>query len=161
VLVVLLAAAAVILGGVIVVAIGRGGELAHFGPDVPPQDTEIMTGADVALLRLPASLWGYDMRATDEALHLVARAVTERDVEIATLRRQLTDVQSALARAHAGQVVHPRDPAGAPGPGVSPASRREAGDQVHSPADPRPWSAWERRRPAPLPDQDEPSGDSA
>ena len=54
-----------------------------------------MTAADVALLRPPAALWGYDMRATDEALNMVARTVTERDVEIATLRRQLADLQSA------------------------------------------------------------------
>jgi hypothetical protein len=94
--VVLLLVAAVILGGVIVVAIGRGGELGSSEPDIRPLDTEIVTAADVALLRPPASLWGYNIRVTDEALNLVARTVTERDVEIATLRRQLADLQSAL-----------------------------------------------------------------
>jgi hypothetical protein len=91
---VLLLAAAAILGGVIVVAMGRGGELARFAGDVRPLDAEIMTAADVALLRPPAALWGYDMRATDAALNVVARTVTERDVEIATLRRQIAELQT-------------------------------------------------------------------
>ena len=61
--VVLLAAAAAILCGVVVVAMGRGGEMA-----VPPSATcrptlgDLVTAADVALLRPPAALWGYDMR---------------------------------------------------------------------------------------------------
>jgi len=92
---VLIVAAVAILGGVIVVAMGRGGELAPSGADVRPLDTDIVTAADVALLRPPAALWGYDMRATDEALNRVARTVTERDVEIADLRRQLADMQPA------------------------------------------------------------------
>jgi hypothetical protein len=93
--IVLIVAAVAILGGVIVVAMGRGGELAPSGADVRPLDTDIVTAADVALLRPPAAIWGYDMRATDEALNRVARTVTERDVEIADLRRQLADMQPA------------------------------------------------------------------
>jgi len=42
--------------------------------------------------RPPAALWGYDMRSTDEALNMVARTVTDRDVEIAILRRQIADL---------------------------------------------------------------------
>jgi hypothetical protein len=95
--VVLIVAAVIILGGVIVVAMGRGGEMAASEADVRPLDDDIVTAADVALLRPPAALWGYDMRATDEALNRVARTVTERDVEIASLRRQLADMQSGQA----------------------------------------------------------------
>jgi len=92
--IVLIIAAVAILGGVIVVAIGRGGELAASAADVRPLDTDIVTAADVALLRPPAALWGYDMRATDDALNRVARTVTERDVEIADLRQQIADMRS-------------------------------------------------------------------
>jgi hypothetical protein len=92
---VLLAAAAAILVGMIVVAMGRGGELVLFAPDLRPLDPEIVTATDVALLRPPAALWGYDRQATHVVLNKVARTVTERDVEIAALRRQLADLQSA------------------------------------------------------------------
>jgi hypothetical protein len=68
--------------------------MAEFSADVRPLDADIVTAADVALLRPPVALWGYDRRSTDEALNLVARTVTERDVEIATLRRQIADMQS-------------------------------------------------------------------
>jgi hypothetical protein len=94
VLVLLLIVAVAILCGVVVVAMGRGGELARPAADVRPLDGEIMTAADVALLRPPAALWGYDMRATDEALNMVARTVTERDVEIAILRRQIAELEA-------------------------------------------------------------------
>ena len=94
-LVVLLIVAVAILCGVVVVAMGRGGELARPTADVRPLDGEIVTAADVALLRPPAALWGYDMRATDDALNMVARTVTERDVEIAILRRQIADLEAA------------------------------------------------------------------
>jgi hypothetical protein len=43
----------------------------------------------VALLRPPLALWGYNVSATEEALGVIARSVTARDVEIATLRRDL------------------------------------------------------------------------
>jgi hypothetical protein len=91
----LVAAAAVILGGMIAVALGRGGEMTEFSADVRPVDADIATAADVALLRPPVALWGYDKRSTDEALNLVARTVTERDVEITRLRRQVADLQWA------------------------------------------------------------------
>ena len=106
----------------IVVAIGRGGELAQAPADIRPLDTHIVTAADVALLRPPAALWGYDMRATDEALNMVARTVTERDVEIATLRRQLADMQSGAARTREGEPDRPGSEAG-PGSRAGPGTR--------------------------------------
>ena len=151
-LVVLLMAAAVILVGMIVVAIGRGGEMAEFTADVRPVDTDIETAADVALLRPPVALWGYDRRSTDEALNLVARTVTERDVEIATLRRRIADMQSARepgAAAQPGQA--------GPGSPASPFLRRQASPTEPPPAEKQPWSAWDRLGPASPPDQGEPA----
>jgi hypothetical protein len=162
--IVLIVAAVAILGGVIVVAMGRGGELAPSSADVRPLDTDIVTAADVALLRPPAALWGYDMRATDEALNQVARTVTERDVEIADLRRQLADMQSAPDDAGqernprhaaaptntAGQEVPDQDPGeGAPDPGPRPPAlpfRRAVGGPTRPPAGEQSWTAWQRPR---------------
>jgi hypothetical protein len=151
---VLLAAAAAILCGVVVVAMGRGGELVLFAPDLRPLDPEIVTAADVALLRPPAALWGYDRQATHVVLNMVARTVTERDVEIATLRRQLADLQSAAQNppnwGPAGTgTAGPLPPPLPPGIGGPPAT-----------GDARSWSAWERPGPAPMPDPSE-HGESA
>jgi hypothetical protein len=124
-LVPLVVAIAAIVVGMIVVAVGRGGEMTEFSADVRPVDTDIATAADVALLRPPVALWGYDRRSTDEALNVVARTVTERDVEIAALRRQIADMQSARAAAapwqpeaatHLEGTWRPRAAAGADGP---------------------------------------------
>jgi hypothetical protein len=175
VLVVLLVAAAVILVGMIVVAIGRGGEMVEFTADVRPLDADIETAADVALLRPPVALWGYDKRSTDEALNLVARTVTERDVEIATLRRQLADVQSGREQpppASPGAVTPPDtspgpgqgwDPGAAaqpswsdPGSNPVPFVRRQA-SPAPPPAETQPWSAWGRPGPEPQPDHGEPA----
>jgi len=84
----MLVAAVVILAGVVVVASGRGGQLAAAEPDYPPIDLGPVTSADVALLRPPSAAWGYNMRVTDEALEVIAKAVTERDVQIATLQQE-------------------------------------------------------------------------
>jgi hypothetical protein len=177
---VLLAAAVVIVVGIIIVAIGRGGELARAPADIRPLDTHIVTAADVALLRPPAALWGYDMRATDEALNMVARTVTERDVEIATLRRQLADMQSPAPRIREGEPDRTGEPdrageagrAGEPGragdpgsagdPGIAaPGPRppavplhRGADDPMRVPVDTQQWSTWARPGPAAPPEDD-------
>jgi len=94
--VLLLLVSVVILVGVVAVAIGRGGEMAEFAGDYPPFDTDdLLTAADVALLRPPSALWGYNAAATDQALSRIAQVVTERDVEIAALRKQLAEVRAA------------------------------------------------------------------
>jgi hypothetical protein len=99
--VLLLLAGAVILAGVVVVAMGRGGEMAEFPSDyVPPRLGELLTASDVAVLRPPSALWGYNTQVTDEALSRIAQIVTERDVEIAVLRQQLADLRSAAAPHH-------------------------------------------------------------
>ena len=89
----LLLAAAVILAGVVSVAMGHGGEMAEFATDHLPPD--LATAADVALLRPPSSIWGYNVQITDEALNQIAQVITERDVEIAVLRQQLAELRSA------------------------------------------------------------------
>ena len=168
-LVVLLIVAVAILCGVVVVAMGRGGELARPTADVRPLDGEIMTAADVALLRPPAALWGYDMRATDDALNMVARTVTERDVEIAILRRQIADLEAAAKepgipakaqppakpQALAKPQAHARPPVkGVSGPLPSPFSR---GADVPRPAgEPPSWSAWQRPAASPSPPPEQP-----
>jgi hypothetical protein len=78
-----------ILIGVFAVATGRGGELAYEHADHAPLDLGPVTATDVALLRPPTALWGYNMQVTDEALDSIARALRDRDIEIAFLQRQL------------------------------------------------------------------------
>lgn len=85
------------LGGVVLVALGRGGEMAAFPADHAPLGLDEVTAADVALLQPPRSLWGYNMQATEEALQVIAQAVTERDVEIERLRSELAQLRAASA----------------------------------------------------------------
>jgi hypothetical protein len=92
----MLVVAVVILAGVVAVASGRGGEMAVPEPDYPPIDLGPVSAADVALLRPPSAAWGYNMRVTDEALEVIARAVTERDVQIAALQQQVSDLREQL-----------------------------------------------------------------
>jgi hypothetical protein len=99
--VVLLVAALVILGGVVLAALGRVGEMATFASDTPPMDLDEVSATDVALLRPPMSLWGYNAQATEDALRVIARSVTARDVEIATLRRELADLRRNTGDAQA------------------------------------------------------------
>ena len=89
----LLLAGLVILAGVVAVALGRGGEMAEFSTDYLAPD--IVTAADVAMLRPPSTLWGYNAQLTDEALNQIAQVISERDVEIAVLRQQLAELRSA------------------------------------------------------------------
>jgi hypothetical protein len=103
------AVAVVILAGVVVVASGRGGEMAATSPDYPPLDLGPVTAADVALLRPPSAAWGYNMRVTDEALEVIAKAVTERDVEIAALQQEVSDLRDQLG---GGGRPTTREPAG-------------------------------------------------
>ena len=85
-------AAAVILGGVVVVAMGRGGELARERPDMPAS-SEFHTWSDVAHYRPPAALLGYHARTTEHALSLIARTIAERDAEIEWLRKRLAEAR--------------------------------------------------------------------
>lgn len=124
---------------------GRGGEMAEFASDyLPPTLDEVVSAADVAMLRPPSTLWGYNVQVTDEALSRIAQVVTERDVEIAVLRQQLADLRSAtgpqhLARPGSGQGALPEQP-------EQPTAGSDAGLDIASPDS------------APLDDADQPSG---
>ncbi len=95
-----------ILIGVFVVATGRGGELAYEHADHAPLDLGVISATDVALLRPPTALWGYNMQVTDEALDRIAKSVRDRDIEIAYLRRKLADLgQPVIDLPELGQPV--------------------------------------------------------
>jgi len=90
--VVIFLAAALILGGVVVVAMGRGGELSLERPELASR-SDFRTWSDVARYRPPAALLGYHAGATEHALSLIARTLAERDAEIDWLRKRLAEVQ--------------------------------------------------------------------
>jgi hypothetical protein len=92
--IVIVLAAVAILAGVVVVAMGRGGELARDRSEEPAL-TNFPTWSDVASYRPPAALLGYHAGATEHALAQVARAIAERDAEIDLLRRRLAAAQLA------------------------------------------------------------------
>jgi hypothetical protein len=120
--VVLLTAALAILVGVVVVAIGRGGELTMFRADVPPHPVALGTAAQVAAFRPPPAFLGYNAQATDDALHRVALAVAQRDAELARLRGEL-----AAARSDSPVVSGQSGPPGRAAPGDA---DREDGREV-------------------------------
>jgi hypothetical protein len=92
--IVIVLAAVAILAGVVVVAMGRGGELARDRPE-EQGITNFRTWSDVASYRPPPALLGYHAGATEHALAQVARAIAERDAEIDLLRRRLAAAQLA------------------------------------------------------------------
>lgn len=79
---------------------GRLGELSVERPDYVPLDLGPVSATDVALLRPPTSLWGYNVQATDEAMEQIAESIRERDVRIVALEQLVTD----LGREHAPMV---------------------------------------------------------
>ena len=127
--------AVVILVGVFWAATGRGGELAYEQADHAPLDLGPVSATDVALLRPPTALWGYNMQVTDEALEAIAQAVRDRDVMITFLQQRLADLTAQTA---ASPVVSPAAP-----PVLSPAA-----PPVLSPAAPPVLSPAAPERPA-------------
>jgi hypothetical protein len=94
----MLLAAIAVLVGVFFAATGRGGELSYERADSAPLDLGPVSAADVALLRPPTAIWGYNVQVTDEALDVIARAMRDRDVTIAYLRHQLEVTDPDAAR---------------------------------------------------------------
>lgn len=90
-------AAIVIVAAVIFLAVGRGGGLSAERNDYFPLDLGPVSATDVALLRPPTGLWGYNMQATNEAMERIAESIRERDVRIVALEQLVTD----LSRDHA------------------------------------------------------------
>ncbi|HEX2314864.1 MAG TPA: hypothetical protein VHJ17_14070 [Thermomonospora sp.] len=98
-LVVLVLAGLAVVAAVVVLAMGRGGELTEVHADHPPLQMPTgrrLTGADVALLHLPHALWGYQTEVTDEALHRLAYALSERDARVAALEEQVAELRRRL-----------------------------------------------------------------
>jgi hypothetical protein len=110
--VILFLAAVAILGCVVLAALGMGGEMAAFPIDSAPLRMDEVTATDVALLHPPLALWGYSVPATEEALGMIARAVTARDTEIATLRQELADMQARWQPGEHSAPAHGEGPAG-------------------------------------------------
>ncbi|MDL4817703.1 hypothetical protein [Actinomadura opuntiae] len=85
-----------VLGSVVVLAMGRGGELTEAHPDHPPLplgDGRHVTPRDVLALRLPRAFWGYQAPVADQAFRDLARALAERDARVAALERRLDDLR--------------------------------------------------------------------
>src|SRR6202044_2742905 len=89
----------VVLAVVVYVAMGRGGELSAERNDYVPLNLGPVSATDVALLRPPTGLWGYNMQATDDALEQIAESIRERDVRIVALEQLVTDLSRDQAPA--------------------------------------------------------------
>ncbi|WP_127936358.1 hypothetical protein [Nonomuraea polychroma] len=135
-LVILAIAAIAILACVVLVSLGKGGELTEFPPDVPPLDLPEpgqLTAVDFMALQLPVNLVGYHTASVDETLRRAANAISARDTRIAVLEQRVSELLSS--RLHARQEVY-----AAPGGGLrtdhspeAPAAARElpeSGDPV-------------------------------
>ena len=114
----MLLAVAAVLVAVFFVATGRGGELSREHVDYAPLELGSVSAADIAMVRPPTAMWGYNVDVTDEVLDQIARAVRERDLEIAYLQdqlagREMTSATSAVSPVAPGPV--------APGPVGTPA----------------------------------------
>jgi hypothetical protein len=130
--VVIAAAAVAVLASVVVLALGRGGELAEAYPDHPPlrlPSGRPLVGTDVALLRLPKGLWGYHVSVTDDALRRMAHTLTERDALVALLQQRLAEVQQAS------------DPGDRESDGPWFAGPAEPGSEPEPEPEPVPWAA--------------------
>jgi hypothetical protein len=90
-----------VLIAIVVLAMGRGGEMGSARPDHPPLElpgSRALAGTDVALLRLPIGLVGYHTAITNEALRRIAAEIADRDTKIAVLERRLSETQERLWR---------------------------------------------------------------
>jgi hypothetical protein len=122
---VLLVAAGAILGGVVVVAMGRGGQLATFRRDVPLPLVRFRTPDEVAMAQLPVALFGYQVQATGDALAAAAALIDARDAQIAELRREIMRLGGESAGEDTGVVD---DEGGGGGGGAGSAGGAESGD---------------------------------
>jgi hypothetical protein len=125
--VVLLLTAVAVLAGVVVVAVGRGGELAIFRSDAPPLRYEFASAADLAMFRPPPAFFGYSAQATDDALRRIARLVSDRDAELATLRDQLAALRARPADAADPAAARPWAPSAPSAPADDPGESAGSG----------------------------------
>jgi hypothetical protein len=168
--------AVAILVGVFVAATGRGGELAYEQADHAPLDLGPVSATDVAMLRPPTALWGYNMQVTDEALERIAGALRERDLTIAYLQHRLAgpapdpvapdpvaphpvapDPAPAAPSARTDQPAAAAAPVGPP----EEAASQEPGQTASQELSPRELSPWERSPREPSPPEPSPREPSA
>lgn len=74
------------------VARGWGGELSVERSDYRELELGPVSPTDIALLRPPMAMWGYNMQATDEAMDRIAASVRDRDIRIVALEQLVTDL---------------------------------------------------------------------
>ena len=108
--VVMVLAIIAVLVAIFFAATGRGGELSREHVDYAPLELGLVSAADVALLRPPTALWGYNVDVTDEALDRIARAVRDRDLTIAYLQQQLATRELNSADTALAQAAPPTQP---------------------------------------------------
>lgn len=125
VMIVLALAVVAVLAAIVVLAMGRGGELGHSHPDHTPLQLagdRRLAGTDVVLLRLPLGLFGYHTEITNNALRRIAGELTDRDTQIAILEQRLAEAEERLVELDGSGVRPPRprsgdDPVDAEPPG--------------------------------------------
>jgi hypothetical protein len=81
-----------VVAGAVLVARGRGEDLSVERNDYLELELGPVSATDIALLRPPMALWGYNMQATDEALDRIAASIRDRDVPIVALEQLVTDL---------------------------------------------------------------------
>lgn len=112
VLVVLAIAALAILTCVVLVSLGRGGELTEFPPDVPPlnlPEPGQLTAVDFMALQLPVNLVGYHTPSVDETLRRAANALSARDTRIAVLEQRVSELLASRLQARQEIYAGPGD----------------------------------------------------
>jgi hypothetical protein len=81
-----------VVAGAVLVARGYGGEMSVERSDYKDLELGPVSATDIALLRPPMALWGYNMQATDEAMDRIAASIRDRDVRIVALEQLVTDL---------------------------------------------------------------------
>jgi hypothetical protein len=122
----------VVIVAVVLVAMGRGDGLSVERNDYVELDLGPISATDVALLRPPTGLWGYNMQATDEAMELIAESIRERDVRIVALEQLVTDLSTEPAAPLSSPYVAARHRRAALDPAAGPADDDSAGPPEQS-----------------------------
>jgi hypothetical protein len=141
-------AVVVVVVVVVLVALGRGDGLSVERNDYLQLDLGPLSATDVALLRPPTGLWGYNMQATDEAMEQIAESIRERDIRIVALEQLVTDLSKEPATPLSSPYVAARH-------------RRAALDPVVTAPSAPPPSAPPPLAPAPFPPPAEPTAPTA
>lgn len=95
-MILIVTAALAVLVGVVLVVLGKGGQLARVEADRPPldlPDDRSVRAWDLERLLLPLSLWGYHVRAVDDLLLRLTGTLEEREEHIADLEWRLSRLE--------------------------------------------------------------------